>query len=188
VTNSHAAVEGTDQTGGVAGKKTGTVTASYNTGAVTGGPGTSGGVVGRNEITIIGCYNTGMVTGTSQIGGVAGYNTGIISASYNTGMVTGTGSDIGGVVGYNIDATAVVTACYYIDNGVPGYGTNVDGGSIVSLTSFDANAFPNLSGDPAWGTVSGSGASVPPPDSTTNGWWKPGTTGGGQLPKLWFEK
>jgi hypothetical protein len=184
-------VRGTSQTGGVAGwfKDGKFITASFNAGSVS-GTSQVGGLAGDlyNTASVNSSYNTGMVTGTgSDIGGVAGLNTGIVSASYNTGTVSGT-TNIGGVVGFNNSATAVVTACYYIDNGVSGYGTNGGGGSIVSLTSFNANAFPNLSGDPAWGTGSGSGASQSPPDSTPNDWWKDGTTGGGQLPKLWFEK
>ena len=104
-------------TGGVVGYNTtngtldGTISASYNTGAVEGEQ-YVGGVVGNNHTSVEDCYNTGQVTSTGDYaGGVVGRNTyyfiyqynewkGNISTSYNTGAVSG-GSYVGGVAGYN---------------------------------------------------------------------------------------
>ena len=110
-------------TGGVVGYNTtnnttdGTISASYNTGAVEGEQ-YVGGVVGNNHTSVEDCYNTGEVTSTGDYaGGVVGRNTyyyknyysfnlpdverkGEISTSYNTGAVSG-GSYVGGVAGYN---------------------------------------------------------------------------------------
>ena len=112
-------------TGGVVGYNTtnnttdGTISFSYNTGAVEGKQ-YVGGVVGNNHTVVEDCYNTGQVTSTGDYaGGVVGRNTyyfyfidsipsyssmkewkGKISTSYNTGAVSG-GSYVGGVAGYN---------------------------------------------------------------------------------------
>lgn len=112
-------------TGGVVGYNTtnnttdGTISFSYNTGAVEGKQ-YVGGVVGNNHTVVEDCYNTGQVTSTGDyVGGVVGRNTyyfyfidsipsyssmkewkGKISTSYNTGAVSG-GSYVGGVAGYN---------------------------------------------------------------------------------------
>ena len=62
-----------------------------------------GGVVGVASLsTITNCYNTGSVTGGRDVGGVVGYiiNASIITNCYNTGSVTGSGVQVGGVVGY----------------------------------------------------------------------------------------
>ena len=137
-------------TGGVVGYNTtngtlnGTISASYNTGAVEGEQ-YVGGVVGNNHTVVMDCYNTGEVTSIGDYaGGVVGRNTyhfiypswewkGNISTSYNTGAVSG-GSYVGGVAGYNCvtiaqcfntgsvtgteDYTGGVVGCnaYYIDN------------------------------------------------------------------------
>jgi hypothetical protein len=88
--------------GGVCGYNTGTISNSYNTGAVTGSGWYVGGVCGYNDGTISNSYNTGVVTGSGwNVGGVCGYNTGTINNSYNTGAVTGDGWKVGGVCGYN---------------------------------------------------------------------------------------
>ena len=137
-------------TGGVVGYNTtngtldGTISASYNTGAVEGEQ-YVGGVVGNNHTVVKDCYNTGEVTSIGDYaGGVVGRNTyhfiysfgewkGNISTSYNTGAVSG-GSYVGGVAGYNCvtiaqcfntgsvtgaeDYTGGVVGCnaYYIDD------------------------------------------------------------------------
>jgi hypothetical protein len=180
----------TTHAGGVAGYAAVAITACYNTGDVTATNGSSvntGGVVGYNDVnsTTTACYNTGTVTGITNVGGVAGQSKKTVIASYNTGAVSGT-SGIGGVVGDNYGASSDVIASYFANNSAAaGYGTN--SGTITSLNSFLPGAFPDVSAvHAAWGTGSGSDddSSGGP---TTNGWWKPGTTNGSTLPKLWFE-
>lgn len=125
-------------TGGVVGYNTtnnttdGTISASYNTGAVEGKQ-YVGGVVGNNHTVVKDCYNTGQVTSTGDYaGGVVGRNTsfyedysllpsppppnverkGEISTSYNTGAVSG-GSYVGGVAGYNC---VTIAQCFNTGN------------------------------------------------------------------------
>jgi hypothetical protein len=191
-------ITGSGGLGGVAGNAfgSGKITASYNNGDVIGSGNINGGVAGCSP-KITACYNTGTVSGTTEIGGVVGANfggntsPGTVTASYNSGTVTGN-SNFGGVVGNNNfnSATGTVTTCYWQSGKGASDGIGYTGSGIINgLASFSGNAdFPNLSGNSAWGTGTGSGASQSPPDSTTNDWWKPGTTNGGQLPKLWFEK
>jgi hypothetical protein len=54
---------------------------------------------------------------------------------------------------------------------------NADGTGDDNKTEAYTNSFPNVSAVPGWETSL---------DGLT-GYWKPGTTGGGQLPKLWWE-
>ena len=89
----------------------GTISASYATGSVTGSVNSwslakVGGLVGENHSAISASYATGLVTGTSYGGGLVGLNGGhssrpkaIIISSYATGAVKGTGSNVGGLVG-----------------------------------------------------------------------------------------
>lgn len=103
-------VSGSSFVGGIAGdNEGGTISNSYNTGAVTStekvslNPSFAGGVAGHNGGTIDNTYNTGAVTGKgSYVGGLVGYNdgTGRINHSFSTGLLTGYNS-IGGLVGYN---------------------------------------------------------------------------------------
>ena len=166
-------------------RDTGTITASYNTGTVTGTSVDIGGVVGRNRHSAIvtACYNTGDVSGPDRVGGVAGYNytestgTPTLIACYNTGNVLGSSAAIGGVVGNN--GNGAVTASYWQTGGgriAVGIGDNGTGSGIP--TPFDRFFTP--SGDPAWNTESDS-------PGTTNQYWKAGVNYATQLPKLWFE-
>ena len=138
-------------TGGVVGYNTtngtldGTISASYNTGAVEGEQ-YVGGVVGNNHTVVKDCYNTGKVTSTGDYaGGVVGRNTyyftvipslkewkGNISTSYNTGAVSG-GSYVGGVAGYN----CVTIAQSFNTGNVTGSG-NYTGG-VVGCNDFVVN-------------------------------------------------
>jgi hypothetical protein len=175
-------VSGTSQVGGVAGQFVfGTMTACFNTGGVTGTGAYIGGVAGVTLVTITACYNTGPVSGGNTVGGVAGNlsnASSAITACYSSGTVSG-GAPLGGLAG-NSTSSATVTACYWLYSA--GYGDiGTDGGAAkTDVASFASGAFPtNLqAAHPAWGTGSG---------TTDNTWWKPGTTGGGQPPKLWFE-
>jgi trimeric autotransporter adhesin len=93
--------------GGLAGMNStgGTISDSHNSGAVTGDNDT-GGLAGGNVGSITNSYNTGAVIGTdtaSYVGGLAGMNGGVIRTSYNSGAVTGSGGTtrVGGLVGCN---------------------------------------------------------------------------------------
>ena len=90
----------------------GTITASYASGAADGGDGNSdevGGLVGRNTSsgTITASYATGMADGGDGgdvIGGLVGRNIGTITASYASGDVDGgdgNSDTVGGLVGNN---------------------------------------------------------------------------------------
>jgi hypothetical protein len=174
--------------GGVTGYvQNASITGCSNSGSVTHYHDNTGGVagfVGNGAITA--CYNTGSVSGMSRTGGVIGDvgPNGAITACYNTGAVSRTSSDlhIGGVVGGR-SGGGTITACYW-DNSVAGDPANGIGNPAddTNATPFGgASAFPNV-GNPLahteWGTGDGSGSGK---------YWKAGTTGGGQLPKLWFE-
>jgi hypothetical protein len=170
-----------------------TITACYNTGPVT-GAGYVGGVVGKfagllagelywhgQRVTITACYNTGPVTGTGVSGGIAGSlpfvgTDGGMTHCVNTGVVTG-GYGSGGIVGMTPHGNSI-SACYWReDTASSGIfhedDLDPDGGYFDETIPFSGNDFPNT----GWGTSS----------DGTSGAWKPGTTGGGQPPRLWYE-
>ncbi|WP_321431227.1 NosD domain-containing protein [uncultured Methanolobus sp.] len=75
-----------------------------------------GGLLGRNVGNTSNCYATGNVSGNNMVGSLIGYNgyemTGNVTNSFATGTAstTASGSDIGGLIGYN---TANWDNCYY---------------------------------------------------------------------------
>ena len=127
--------------GGVAGRNTGTISASSVSGAITGSDHRIGGLAGDNygliaasaaSATVAGGRSTGGLVGfnghTGKIvasaasgvvlggdvnsGGLVGYNyRGLIAASYATGPVMGSDDNVGGLVGVN-DNEGVITASY----------------------------------------------------------------------------
>ena len=142
------AVSGEDSVGGVVGiNYSGTISSSYNTGEVTGG-GSVGGVAGQNdEGTVSGSYNTGTVSGSREVGGVAGNNkSGTIRGSYNTGAVSGDDS-VGGVAGYNYYGTISGS---YNDGDITGSSNSV--GGVAGY-----NNYGTISSSYNTGTVSGGG-------------------------------
>jgi hypothetical protein len=198
--------------GGVAGEAK-NVTACFNSGAITsrgtsetidfysGGPIGSvytGGVAGKAYGNVTACYNTGTVTGFSTgyayVGGVLGEFYGVrdaqghtlntITACFNTGSVvqgSGSGHRYGSIMGiFRVTNGAIPNpGTGYWLSGTAEYGCYALDATInVSLTTFaSTGGFPDVSGDTGWeASVDG-----------TNGYWKPGTTGGGQLPRLWYE-
>lgn len=117
---------GTAYVGGVFGglKKTGTsedyrttITACYNSGAVSGGNNYVGGVVGYqpNYVTVDSCYNLAEVYAAgSYVGGVVGGVSGkacVVSNCWNIGNVTTAQNRAGGVIGYNT-VNATVANCF----------------------------------------------------------------------------
>lgn len=100
--------------GSLAGLNRGSISDCYSTGTVSADTDT-GGLCGRNEQgSIVNCYSTGNVSGNRSIGGLCGVNeegsiNGNITGCYSTGNVTGSGSNKGGLCGYN---GGNVTNCY----------------------------------------------------------------------------
>ena len=98
------------EVGGLVGWNERDVAASYAAVDVTGGD-YAGGLVGGNHGAVTASYATGAVTGGATTGGLAGWSDGRITASYATGRVTATSSEVGGLVGSNLQST--VTASYW---------------------------------------------------------------------------
>ena len=109
----NVAIIGGNDTGGLCGENTGTVSTSYVTGQVRGND-SIGSLVGYNlGGTITASYATGRVTGVSTVGGLVGFDTsgGTITTSYATSQVTAN-SAVGGLVGSGNSITTV-TASYW---------------------------------------------------------------------------
>lgn len=148
--------------GGICGQiAAGSITACYNKASVT-GVSSVGGICGVNDMgtALTASYNTGTVTGDDAgIGGVCGHNYGDVTTCYNTGLVfEGTGGYwIGGVCGYSDPVDGTVTACYWMDN----KGDDADNG--IGYPASDKNATPFSTTDwpdsrmPGWSIGSGSG-------------------------------
>ena len=95
------AVTGKAPAGGLVGRHaSGRIAVSYATGSVT-GTSRVGGLVGQSDAHIWASYATGAVTGDDYVGGLVGRNDSRIRASFATGWVTGTGSNVGGLAGWN---------------------------------------------------------------------------------------
>ena len=126
----------------------GTISASYATGSVTGNGSSAkvGGLVGENSGTISASYATGSVTSQSAVGGLVGENHGTISASYATGSVTGTRGFVGGLAAWNSGtisasyATGSVSGSYAVGGlvGTNGWGiinTSYATGSVTGVSA-----------------------------------------------------
>ena len=87
--------------GGLVGINTddGTITASYNTGAVNAET-IVGGLVGSNRGSVSGCYSTGSTSGDDSIGGLLGYNSGTVTQCHSSAVVNGD-FGVGGLAGAN---------------------------------------------------------------------------------------
>ncbi|GHU71173.1 hypothetical protein FACS189450_06790 [Spirochaetia bacterium] len=157
----------------------GTIIACYNKATVIGGINV-GGVAGdaQSGSKIQAVYNTGAVTGTDyRAGGVIGIlNGGEIKACYNTGTVSGGGDNQGGVIGFLTGQTPSAGECFWDNSSIKEPVGDADGYTFAFGFSGATN-FPAVSKG-EWGTGDGSGSGK---------YWKAGTTGGGRLPKLWFE-
>ena len=71
-----------------------------------------GALAGNNNGTVIGSYATGEIRGGSKVGGLLGVSRGIVINSNARGSVNATGDDIGGLLGRNSDADAIVINSY----------------------------------------------------------------------------
>ena len=100
------------QDGKIALPGSGSIQASYATGAVTGSSGAYyvGGLVGRNGGAVTDSRATGRVSGGDQVGGLIGWNSGgVVTGSYARGRVSGE-NEVGGLVG--VDANGSITDSY----------------------------------------------------------------------------
>jgi|GEM_PF-666750 len=75
-----------------------------------------GGLVGTNYASIANCRVTGSVTGNQMVGGLVGQNFGPINRCYASVNVSYSGisggTDIGGLAGANVSASAQISDCY----------------------------------------------------------------------------
>ena len=146
--------------GGLAGRNSGRIGNSYNTGSVAAsGYAFGGGLVGNNYGSIVNSHATGAVSAThyGSIGGLVATNKGSISNSYASGNVTSSDGYAGGLVltnaGGSIDhsyATGNVIASSYGGGLASG---NSNGGSISN-----SHATGTVSGNNGTGGLVGSNA------------------------------
>jgi hypothetical protein len=108
----HATLSGRHCAGGLVGFNSGTLTACYVTGSVSGAGNSVGGLVGANSSGMITtCYATDSVSGTSLVGGLVGMNSsGVITTCYAAGPVSGT-SFTGGLSGRNDSGS--ISGCFW---------------------------------------------------------------------------
>ena len=147
------AVGGGSNVGGICGwNYDGSITSCSNSGAVGGGSGfssTVGGICGKNsnDGSIMTSSNSGAVGGSgTDIGGLCGFNeSGSIENCSNSGTVTGSGSNVGGICGYN-SFEGSITNCYWLSGTArAGIGVGVGGGEAIKK-----NAEDYASGEVAW--------------------------------------
>ena len=116
--NVNSTYSGPGFVGALAGRNTGTITASYATGGVSSAAKTVGGFVGRNISTgwIAACWANVSISSSHPLGrtgGFVGTNYATIVASYSRGDVSTLGKNVGGFAGVvGRDAGANVTASY----------------------------------------------------------------------------
>ena len=126
----NCSVEGTENTGGIAGAGAGYISNCENH-AMVNGTNNVGGIVGSsNDNTISSCANYGAVTGTEYAGGIVGYfGSGTMQNSANYGDISGV-DQVGNLIGF---------ALTFNLNNVLGFGnvtaTNLNGGLLVGEIS-----------------------------------------------------
>ena len=126
----NCSVEGTENTGGIAGAGAGYISNCENR-AMVNGTNQVGGIVGSSyDNTISSCANYGAVTGTEYAGGIVGYfGSGTMQNSANYGDISGV-DQVGNLIGF---------ALTFNLNNVLGFGnvtaTNLNGGLLVGEIS-----------------------------------------------------
>lgn len=176
-TSSNAAtVVGSSNIGGLVGVNTasGSITNSYNTGAVGGFVSNAGGLVGANAGSILRSYNSGYVSGpATNIGGLVAFNSNVIADSYNIGRVFANFGPAGGLVGNN---SGSITNTYsigivnggglvgsnsgsvnssYWDTGFSGVATSSGGTAETTTLMFTQSIFTGWDFATTWGIISG---------------------------------
>ncbi|MFQ3475161.1 hypothetical protein HKK80_02720 [Halonotius sp. F2-221B] len=140
-------VDGTNRVGGLVGWNDdgdSRVEQSYAAGTVTATSGIAGGLVGTNRGPVANTSATGTVTGDTA-GGLVGINRDTVSTSFATGTVDDTGTNVGGLVGYNDSATTVDA---YWDLNTTNQSTSQGGTGLTT---------PNMTGQNATDTMDGFG-------------------------------
>ena len=117
-----------------------------------------GGLMGTNDGTIENCYSESSVDAAMLAGGLAGTNRRTIDKCYSNGVVTTTGSDIGGLLGYNYDDEVTigeVTACFW-DTETSDQASSAGGDGKTTAEMQNPNTFTDAGWDPnIWGFVAG---------------------------------
>ena len=176
--------------GGIAGHNMGLVERCFASGNVE-GSGQTGGVAGDNTTsgTIQDCYSTAKVTGwsnTSCFGGIVGYNYSTVIRCYATGEIEDTGyGNVGGIVGDNGSdiATGTVSSCVALNPSIKG---KLNAGRIIGINRLGdlANNYANSAMIINDSTVSGgtssnnNGVGISSTQWNSSTWWS-GTAGFG---------
>ncbi len=110
-------ITGNFQVAGLVAHTGGSIDNCYVTGSVTAMDNTVGGLVALTTGSVTNSYSAADVTGVSYVGGLIGsvyYATGTVTNSYSVGVVSGSGTNVGGLIGHNADATrGNVTSSYW---------------------------------------------------------------------------
>ena len=96
----------------------------------------TGGIAGIGTGNISNCENHAMVNGTNNVGGIVGNSSdNTISSCANYGAVTGTESNVGGMVGFFISGTILNCANYGDISGADCVGNQIGYASICNLNN-----------------------------------------------------
>ena len=97
----------------------------------------TGGIAGTGTGNISNCENRAMVNGTNNVGGIVGYSSddNTISSCANYGAVTGTESSVGGMVGFFISGTIQNCANYGDISGADYVGNHIGYARICNLNN-----------------------------------------------------
>ena len=96
----------------------------------------TGGIAGTGTGNISNCENRAMVNGTNNVGGIVGNSSdNTISSCANYGAVTGTESNVGGMVGFFISGTIQNCANYGDISGADYVGNQIGYASICNLNN-----------------------------------------------------
>lgn len=120
-----------------------------------------GGVVGKNTGTVTRCTSSVSISGKYDVGGVIGENRGTCSYNNFSGTADGTstGSNVGGIVGYNYhDGTDNGTVTYCMAWGTVKASTSIidtNVGGIIGEAYADTAKTTNVSYCAATGTITG---------------------------------
>ena len=96
----------------------------------------TGGIAGTGSGNISNCENRAMVNGTNNVGGIVGYaSDNTISSCANYGAVTGTESNVGGMVGFFFSGTIQNCANYGDISGADCVGNQIGYARICNLNN-----------------------------------------------------
>jgi hypothetical protein len=177
-------VTGQESVGGLAGRNSGSIEASYAEMDVVSYGRRAGGLVGAGDSGgLCDCYSTGSVEGEDDVGGLVGYDNAKISTSYSIATVLGYGWQTGGLVGQLATAPTAVKDCYFLD--WPD-GGGLDNGIGTALTSAQMKQQASFAGWDFWGTAAdgANDAWFMPPDAYPALVWQTDITGLRRVPEV----